>query len=113
MVHYRFIENAYWEFLTLRFIYFFIYLFIFFYLFIYLFIFFFFYFFFFFFFILGSYVDRLVIDPITKNVYFTVVVSEKQSFIAVYTPEGSSEIIVTELNTPRDIIIHPKTRYVI
>ena len=62
----------------------------------------------------GAVTDRLVIEPITKNIYFTAVrPTEGLSFIAALSPAGDFLPIVYSLNKPRDIAIHPERRYMI
>ena len=62
----------------------------------------------------GAVTDRLVIEPITKNIYFTAVrPTEGLSFIAALSPAGDFLPIVFSLNKPRDIAIHPERRYMI
>ena len=63
----------------------------------------------------GVYVDKLVIEPVTKNIYFSGVSAlgtPGASFLAVVSPAGDFVPIVTGLNAPRDIVLHPEKRYV-
>lgn len=56
--------------------------------------------------------DRFAVDPISKNIYFTGVVSgySGYSFLAVLSPGGDFVPILVGLTSPRDIVLHPLRR---
>ena len=60
----------------------------------------------------NAFVDRLAIDGVSKNIYFTAVgpANSKTSFIGVLTPQGHFTKIVSQLDVPRDIVLHPARR---
>ena len=62
------------------------------------------------------YADRFAVEPITKNIYFTVVVKQRttsglgntgSSLICVLSPKGDFSAILGGLIEPRDIVLHP------
>ena len=54
-----------------------------------------------------------MLDPTSRNIYFTGVFPnavDKYSFIAVLSPNGKHIAIVTDLDAPKDIVLHPEKR---
>ena len=60
-------------------------------------------------------------EPVTKNIYFTVVVKERtaagsantaSSLICVLSQKGDFAAIIGGMSEPRDIVLHPTKRFV-
>ena len=59
----------------------------------------------------GAFAERLAIDQTSGNIYFTAVVlggKGDDSFISVLSPRGEHLPLVSGLDMPRGIVLHPE-----